>query len=140
MAIAVLDRLLHVGSEQLDTGRWLEVRSPYSGDLVGRVASGGAFEARAAVDAAAAAMRDPLPAHERAAILERVRDELHARADDVAATLSSEAGKPIRAARLEVERAQATFTAAAVAARTLTGETVPMDASAAGEDKLAFTL
>jgi acyl-CoA reductase-like NAD-dependent aldehyde dehydrogenase len=140
MAIAVLDRLLHVGSERLDTGRWLEVRSPYSGDLVGRVASGGASEARAAVDAAAAAIRDPLPAHERAAVLERVRDELRARADDVAAVLSAEAGKPIRAARLEVERAQTTFTAAAVAARTLTGEAVPMDASAAGEGKLAFTL
>jgi acyl-CoA reductase-like NAD-dependent aldehyde dehydrogenase len=76
----------------------------------------------------------------RAAILERVRDELRARADDVAAVLSAEAGKPIRAARLEVERAQTTFTAAAVAARTLTGEAVPMDASAAGDGKLAFTL
>jgi acyl-CoA reductase-like NAD-dependent aldehyde dehydrogenase len=140
MATAVLDRLLHVGGERLDTGRWLEVRSPYSGDLVGRVASGGADEARAAVDAATAAMRVPLPAHERAAILERVRDELRTRADDVAAVLSAEAGKPIRAARIEVERAQATLTAAAVAARTLTGETVPMDASAAGEGKLAFTL
>jgi acyl-CoA reductase-like NAD-dependent aldehyde dehydrogenase len=140
VATATLDRLLLVGGDRVDTGRWLDVRSPYSGELVGRVASGGADEARAAVDAAHAAMRSPLPAHERAAILERVRGELHARAEEVARVLSAEAAKPIGAARLEVERAQTTLTAAAVAARTLAGEVVPMDASVAGAGKIAFTI
>jgi acyl-CoA reductase-like NAD-dependent aldehyde dehydrogenase len=140
VATVSLDRLLHVGSDRVETGRWLDVRSPYSGELVGRVASGGADEARRAVDAAERAMRSPLPAHERAAILERVAAELREHAEEIARVLCDEAAKPIRAARVEVERAQTTFTAAAVVARTLTGETVPMDASAAGEGKLAFTL
>src|ERR1700720_1297315 len=52
----------------------------------------------------------------------------------------AEAGKPLKAARGEAARAVSTFTFAAVAARTLTGEMVPMDASAAGDGKLAFTL
>src|SRR5207344_2977858 len=51
-----------------------------------------------------------------------------------------EAGKPIKAARIEVSRATSTFTMAAVAARTLAGDVVPMDASPAGAGKLALTL
>src|SRR4029077_3817705 len=46
----------------------------------------------------------------------------------------------IKTARVEAQRAVSTFTFAAVAARTLAGEMVPMDASAAGDGKLAFTL
>jgi acyl-CoA reductase-like NAD-dependent aldehyde dehydrogenase len=54
--------------------------------------------------------------------------------------MSSEAGKPIKSARGEAGRAVETYTAAADAARTLAGEVVAMDASAAGEGKMAFTL
>ena len=46
----------------------------------------------------------------------------------------------MKAARVEAQRAVSTYTFAAVEARKLTGETVPMDASPAGEGKLAFTL
>src|SRR5262249_3883059 len=51
-----------------------------------------------------------------------------------------EAGKPMKAARVEATRAMSTYTFAAVEARKLAGEMVPMDASQAGEGKLAFTL
>ena len=84
-------------------------------------------------------MRDPLPAHKRAEILVRVAGALGKRADEVARQITAEAGKPLKAARVEVARAMSTFTMAAVEARTLAGEMVPMDASQAGEGKLAFT-
>src|SRR5436190_1791388 len=51
-----------------------------------------------------------------------------------------EAGKPMKAARVEAKRAMSTYTFAAVEARKLAGEMVPMDAAQAGEGKLAFTL
>ena len=54
--------------------------------------------------------------------------------------ISAEAGKPLKAARVEAQRAVSTYTFAAVEARKLAGEMVPMDASAAGDGKLAFTL
>ena len=60
---------LLVGGEWIETGDWLDVRSPYSGDVVGRVAKAGADETRRAVDAAERAMQEPLPAHKRAEIL-----------------------------------------------------------------------
>jgi acyl-CoA reductase-like NAD-dependent aldehyde dehydrogenase len=140
MATTAVERKLLVGGEWVETGAWIEVRSPYDGALVGRVPRGGAAETGAALDAAERAMRDPLPAHERAAILERVSVLLAEHADEAARTISAEAGKPMKAARVEASRAVSTFTMAAVEARKLAGDVVPMDASPAGVGKLALTL
>ncbi|MBW3592248.1 MAG: aldehyde dehydrogenase family protein [Actinobacteria bacterium] len=140
MAVVSRERTLLVDGEWVDTGDWDDVRSPYSGEPVGRVARGGAELARAAVNAAARAMETPLPAHRRAAILDRVAELLEERHDEVAETICAEAGKPMKAARVEAQRAVSTYTQAAVEARTLAGDVVPMDASAAGEGQLAFTL
>ena len=136
----VRTRGIFLAGEWVETGEWDDVTSPYSGEVVGRVARGGAHETRAAIDAAERALQSPLPAHERAAILERIAAALAERVEEAAQLISAEAGKPIKTARGEAARAVETYRAAAVAARTLTGETVPMDASPAGEGKLAFTL
>ena len=85
-------------------------------------------------------MGDPLPAHERAAILDRTAQLIEERAGDIARTICAEAGKPMKAARIEAARAHSTFTMAAVEARKLAGEVVPMDASPAGAAKVALTL
>ena len=140
MAATGSEKKLLIGGEWVETGEWIEVRSPYSGEVVGRVAKAGAAEARRAIDAAEAAMSDPLPAHKRAEILVRVAGQLGRRHEEAAQTISAEAGKPLKAARVEVARAMSTFTFAAVEARKLAGEMVPMDASQAGVGKLAFTL
>src|SRR5262245_18017438 len=140
MATTAVERRLLIDGEWVETGDWIDVHSPYDRSLVGRVAKGGATETRRAVDAAARAMKAPLPAHERAAILDRVANLLAERTDEAARTISSEAGKPMKAARVEVSRATSTYTMAAVEARKLTGDVVPMDASPAGTGKLAFTM
>src|SRR6187200_3227646 len=140
MATTAIEKRLLIAGEWVETGDWVEVRSPYSGDVVGRVAKAGTAEARRAVDAAEAAMREPLPAHKRAEILVRVAGQLGRRHEEVAQTIAAEAGKPLKAARVEASRAMSTFTFAAVEARTLAGEMVPMDATQAGAGKLAFTL
>src|SRR5438067_13235801 len=140
MATVATERKLFLGGEWVETGDWLDVRSPYSGDVVARVAKAGAAETRRAIDAAERAMQDPLPAHNRAEILVRVAGALGRRHDEVARLISDEAGKPMKAARVEARRAMSTYTFAAVEARKLAGETVPMDAAQAGVGKLAFTL
>src|SRR5215467_12364444 len=140
MAATATERRLLVAGAWVETGDWIDVRSPYSGEVVGRVAKAGAAETRKAIDAAAEAMRDPLPAHKRAEILVRVAGYLGKRHEEVAQTISAEAGKPMKAARVEAARAMSTYTFAAVEARKLAGAVVPMDASQSGEGKLAFTL
>src|SRR5581483_10413844 len=140
MATATADRALLIGGERVETGEWTDVRSPYSGNLVGRIAKGGAAETRRALDAAEAALAAPLPAHRRAAILDATARLLEERQEEAARIVSAEAGKPLKAARVEAQRAVSTYTFAALEARRLAGEVVPMDASAAGEGKLALTL
>jgi acyl-CoA reductase-like NAD-dependent aldehyde dehydrogenase len=137
---AITEKRVLVGGEWIETGDWLEVRSPYSGDVVARVAKAGATQTCQAVDAAEKAMQEPLPAHKRAEILVRVAAALGRRHDEVARQICDEAGKPMKAARVEAQRAMSTYTFAAVEARKLAGEIVPMDAAQAGVGKLAFTL
>ncbi len=140
MVAALTEKRLLIDGEWVETGAWMDVRSPYSGDVVGRVARAGASEACQAVDAAERAMREPLPAHKRAEILVKVAAALGRRHDEAARLISDEAGKPMKAARVEAQRAMSTYTFAAVEARKLAGEMVPMDAAQAGTGKLAFTL
>jgi acyl-CoA reductase-like NAD-dependent aldehyde dehydrogenase len=135
------DWQLPIGDELITTGEWIEVRAPYDGELLGRVPACGAEQVDAAVRAAKTALAaGPLPAWKRAEILDRAAAIVAERTDDLAHIIATEAAKPIKTARVEAQRCVSTFTFAAVAARTLAGDVVPMEASAAGEGKLAFTL
>jgi acyl-CoA reductase-like NAD-dependent aldehyde dehydrogenase len=140
VATTATERKLLIAGEWVETGEWQEVRSPYSGEVVGRVPKAGADETRRAIDAAEAAMAEPLPAHKRAEILVRVAGALGRRHEEVAQLIADEAGKPLKAAKIEASRAMSTYTFSAVEARKLAGDVVPMDASQSGEGKLAFTL
>lgn len=119
----------------------LEVRSPFDGRLVARtwLAADDEFDraANAAIEAAAD-MRG-LAAYERAAILTGAADWLGARRDEIARTLAGEAGKPLKDASVEVDRATNTFRAAADEAKRIGGEVVPMDLAPHGRDRLAIT-
>ncbi len=140
MAMTETVQKLLVGGEWYETGNTIDVTSPYDGSAVGRVAFGGGDDARRAIDAAEVAMRSPLPAHRRAAILDGVAELLRERRDQFARTIAMEAGKPITTAGIEVDRAVQTITFSALEARRLTGETVPMDAHPAGEGKAGIIL
>src|SRR5581483_3517815 len=140
VAATATERALLIDGEWVETGDWVDVRSPYSGAVVGRVAKGGAAETRRALDAAARVLESPLPAHKRAEILVKVAGLIGRRHEEVARTISDEAGKPIKTARVEASRAMSTYTFAAVEARKLAGEIVPMDAAQAGEGKVGFTI
>src|ERR687885_1726795 len=110
MATVATERKLYVGGEWIETGDWVEVRSPYSGEVVGRVAKAGAEETRRAVDAAERALAEPLPAHKRAEILVRVAGYLGRRHDEVARLISDEAGEAVKGGRLEAAPAVSAYT------------------------------
>src|SRR5438309_1588119 len=117
------------------------VRSPYDGSEVGRVPSCSPADVdRAVVSARAALDGNSLPQWRRAEILDTAARLLAERVEDFARTIAAESAKPLKTARVEAQRAVSTFTFAAVAARTLTGEAVPIDAAEVGEGRLAFTL
>jgi glyceraldehyde-3-phosphate dehydrogenase (NADP+) len=119
----------------------LEVINPYDGSTAGRTWLAGDADFDRAADAAVAAapaMR-ALPAYERASILMSVSAALRARRDEIARTLAGEAGKAIRDAVAEVDRASMTFHVAAEEARRVGGDVVPMDLAAHGQGRIAIT-
>jgi acyl-CoA reductase-like NAD-dependent aldehyde dehydrogenase len=141
MAGTAQDHAVPIAGAQVTTGRWIEVRSPYDDTLLGRVPECGPDEVDRAVATASAAHGAGAPAPwERAEMLDIAARLLAERVEDFAPIIAAEAAKPIKTARVEAQRAVSTFTFAAVAARTLAGDVVPMDASTAGAGKLAFTL
>jgi acyl-CoA reductase-like NAD-dependent aldehyde dehydrogenase len=140
-AIEAVDHKLLAAGEWSETGEWSEVKSPYDGSPVGRVALGDAALVDRAVRAAREAFESAdFPQHERAAVLDRAAELVGERVDDLALTISAEAGKPIKTARVEAQRCVDTLTFASVEARKLTGGTVPMEASASGAGKLGVML
>jgi acyl-CoA reductase-like NAD-dependent aldehyde dehydrogenase len=139
--VEVVDHKLLAAGEWVETGEWGEVRSPYDGTVVGRVAEGDAgLVDRAAKAAQKAFETADFPQHERAALLDRAAHLVGERLEDLALTIAAEAGKPLKTARLETERCVDTLTFSATEARKLTGGTVPMAASPAGIGKLGVIL
>jgi acyl-CoA reductase-like NAD-dependent aldehyde dehydrogenase len=122
-------------------GPTITVRSPYDDSVIGEIPAQTPADVDRAVQAAKAALHaDPLPLWKRAAILDRAAQLLAERRDHFATIIAKEAAKPIKTARVEAERAVGTFQFAAAEARKLGGEMIPLDAIAAGEGKLGFTL
>ncbi|HXS34048.1 MAG TPA: aldehyde dehydrogenase family protein [Solirubrobacterales bacterium] len=139
--VKAVDHKLLAAGEWIETGEWGEVRSPYDGTTVGRVAEGDA----ALVDRAAKAAQEAFesaafPQHDRAAVLDRAAHLVGERTEELALTIAAEAGKPLKTATVEAERCVDTLTFSATEARKLTGGTVPMEASPAGAGKLGVML
>jgi len=124
------------GKEWID-GEALEVRSPWDQGLVGRVTVATRADARQAVHHAVASLRRlrALPRWKRREILEDVAAALIEQKERFAQLMVAEAGKPIRLARAEVDRAVLTFKTAAEVLSQLGGETIPLDVMEGNEGR-----
>jgi acyl-CoA reductase-like NAD-dependent aldehyde dehydrogenase len=113
----------------IDDGDVVEVSAPYDGSLVGRVTQARREHADAAIAAAVKAFGTTkrLPAFERQRVLRRIAQQIAERRDEFSRTLAQEAGKPIKLARIEVERAIFIFNVAAEEATRIYGEYLPLD-------------
>jgi len=113
----------------IEDGDVVEVKSPYDGSVIGRVFQGRREHADAAIAAAVKAFGTTrrLPAFERQRVLRRVAETISHRKEEFTRTLAQEAGKPIKAARTEVERAIFTFNVAAEESTRIYGEYLPLD-------------
>lgn len=107
----------------------IEVRSPYDDALVAVVHRAGPADIEKAIATASKAFATTrkLPGWKRTEVLEKISAEIAARREEFARTIALEAGKPIRTARAEVDRAVFTFKVAAEEARRIYGEIVPLD-------------
>src|SRR4051794_15512093 len=129
-------------------GRWvesddpLEISNPANPDEpVGATFHATAEQYEEAVQAAVAAFEvtRTLPAYERGAILRNISAGIKARREELGRLLSLEAGKPIRDALVEVDRAVLTFRLGAEEAERIVGETIPLDLMPASKGRVGIT-
>ncbi len=130
----------YLAGQWLTSSQVVDVTSPFDQRVVGRVSLAGPEHVEAAIAAAekAFAVTRKLAAYERQKALAAIASELTGRAEEFAQCISAEAGKPIRTARAEVERAAFCFQYAAEETTRLHGELLPMDTMPAGANRLGM--
>jgi acyl-CoA reductase-like NAD-dependent aldehyde dehydrogenase len=134
-------------AETIIAGEWvagaptLEVRSPYSGDVIDHVPLAELDDVDRALQAAVEGARQmaALPAHERSDILERAAALIDRDASELARVITAEQGKHTTEARAEASRIAGIVRLCAEEARRLSGEVLPMDAAPVGVGRLGYT-
>jgi acyl-CoA reductase-like NAD-dependent aldehyde dehydrogenase len=128
-----------IDGQRISSDDITEVRSPYDDRVVGAVPRGDASHIDAAVAAAKRVLaQGPLPAYQRAEILDRAAELMTERTQELAELLSAESAKPITTAVGEAVRAVDTTRFSAAVARTMGGEVLQLDASSAGVGKFGY--
>jgi glyceraldehyde-3-phosphate dehydrogenase (NADP+) len=133
---------LIIGGRETAGANSLRVLNPFDGSTVEEAASADASQVAMALEAACQnqGQARKLSRAERAAILERVARGLAASRQELATVLAREVGKTLTEAALEVDRAAATFAAAAEEAKRIAGEVIPFDAVAGGTGRRGFVI
>lgn len=140
--MAGMDFPMRIAGAAVRTDSPFAVELPFDGSRVATVYRAYKNHVEAAVAAAASAgpaMRE-MTRDERSAILRRAHQTVLERRDALASAIVSECGKPIREARVEVERAAYTLLFSSEEAHRLAGEAIPMDAEPAGKGRWAMTV
>jgi acyl-CoA reductase-like NAD-dependent aldehyde dehydrogenase len=129
-------------------GRWVEspdvldVANPAEpGTLAGRTYHATPEQYEEAVEAAVAAFETTrhMPAYERGAILRAISSGIRERREELGRLIALEAGKPIRDALVEVDRATLTFRLGAEEAERIYGETIPLDLLPSSKGRMGIT-
>jgi glyceraldehyde-3-phosphate dehydrogenase (NADP+) len=119
-----------------DDGERIEILSPGTRQRVGFTYRATSADAEAAIRAAVRAFEITrrMGGYERQRVLRAISSGIEKHKDDLAHTIALEAGKPIKTARVEIDRAVFTFSVAAEEAVRVGGEYLPLDwqASTAG--------
>src|SRR5262245_40228505 len=101
-----------IGGSPVDSGDWIDVLDPSTGERFAQVSRSGAAEVDSAIDAAeraAAAGWATAPPPERAEVLERIAALIRRDAHSLAEDETRDTGKPLRQAKADVATAARYF-------------------------------
>ncbi|WP_250527378.1 aldehyde dehydrogenase family protein [Caballeronia sp. GAWG2-1] len=132
----------HIDGKTREAEHYDAIHDPYRGDVVGHAPVSTARDCDDALDAAARAKETmaAMPGYERAALLRSTADLLAARSEQIGYVMSRESGKALRDCMTEAQRSADTLRLCAEEAVRISGEHVPMDASAIGAGKIAMVM
>ncbi len=131
---------LLIAGEKYTSSDTVEIRSPFNGEVVGVTYYASQNQIATAIASASESFSQmrKLPAYRRAEILLNAAAEIRVRQEEIAKLIALEAGKPIKAARIEASRAANTLTLAAEESKRLTGEYLPLDLDSASQGRSAI--
>ncbi|MBY7142995.1 aldehyde dehydrogenase family protein [Virgibacillus sp. NKC19-3] len=137
-------------SEQMNlfiNGKWegteerLEVINKYTQETYATIAKAGQRDVDHAIESAEEAYQSKqLAPYERYEILKKVTEFLQVEKEEFAKCMVAEAGKPLKQARTEVDRAIQTIELSAEEAKRISGQGVPIEAAPGSENRMAFTI
>ena len=115
---------------QADSGKTIAVKNPATGEVIGTVPALGRAETRRAIEAANAAWPAwrAMLAKERCVILQKLAALMHQHADDLAAIMTAEQGKPLAESKGEVVYSASFIEWFAEEGRRVYGDTIPQNA------------
>jgi acyl-CoA reductase-like NAD-dependent aldehyde dehydrogenase len=132
---------LFINGEWIATTETYKVYNKYTGELFVEVYKAGKAEVSLAVEAAEYAFKHTaFPAEDRYRILVKVAQLLRENVEELAAIIAQEGGKPIKDARIEVNRSANTFLLSAEEAKYLKGDLIPSQASPGIGNRLMYTI
>jgi acyl-CoA reductase-like NAD-dependent aldehyde dehydrogenase len=125
-------RPLFLNGQPLTTKASAAIHAPYQSGLLANVSQAGPAEVEQAIAGAVRSFGDlrRRPAYRRAETCSALLAALQPRREEFARVIAQEAGKPIRSARGEVDRALTTIRLAAEEATRILGEQLPVDIDA----------
>jgi acyl-CoA reductase-like NAD-dependent aldehyde dehydrogenase len=134
------DAKVFMGSSEESRENLIEIKSPYSKEIVSRYPKCTSEDAKRALEIAKKASKETSksPLHQRVAWLEDVANKLEEYRENIAYTIVNEVAKPISFARVEVDRCVETIRVTAKELIALNGETIPTDITPSGKKTIAY--
>jgi len=131
-----------INGQYVETENYSELLSPYSQEKIADIAIANKIQTQNAIQVAydAKEVMAKMPAHQRAAILEKVSQLLEENLEEAARVIALESAKPLIFAKAEVIRTIETYKFASEEAKRIHGETIPFDAAVGGVGKIGYTI
>ncbi len=128
-----------IAGKQEVSGRWIEIRNPWSNEVVGRVAAADRAATLAAIERTRA-RKVTLSRHERHELLNAIAARLENDAGAVARMITDESGLCLKDTKYEVARASDVLRFAAVQTLLDDSEVFPCDVSRTGRARRIYTM
>ena len=127
-----------IGGTQVESGQWIDVHNPFTGQQVGRVSAIAPAKADAVLRQTHAAKFD-LSRYDRARILNEMADAIESRRDEIARLITDESGLCLKDTTYEASRVCDVLRFAAIKALDDDSEVFPCDISQNGRRRRIYT-
>ncbi len=128
-----------IAGEWVDSSDKIEVKNPYSNEVVGTVPRMSLDDVKRAIDALYD-YEPTLSAHERSEILAASANEIKSRKSELSYGISAESGMSLKDSAKEVDRGVGLMRVAAEEAKRIYGEQLPSDTDSAGRNKIIMAM